>query len=1031
MASERFDFIVRLRDRFSKPFRTLSTAVKNVLGTIVKLGAAAVAAGAAIAGIAATRFFSGAIAAASSFEEQLARVGAVSQATAEDLGRIEKETLRLGETTRFTATEAAQGAEELARAGQSISEVIDTLGPSLNVAQANSIELADAAQLVATSLNQFGAEADQATRFADALTAGTQNSAQNITQLGNALEFAGPEAKRAGLSIEETVAIIGKLADVGFRGEKGGTALRNALIDLQDPASEATREIRKLGITSDNFLEILDQLAQRGEASEAALLALGKRAGPAISTLVNSGTADLSRLIQTLNGAGGAAERTARQMDQTLVGATKALGSAWESLRINLVKPLLEPIARSIGAVTARIRELAGSEAFDRLRQRLLEIFNNLADRFTRFISEVDFDAVLDKIRDFVTRSGELFNTLADNTGKAVTAVKGAIDVLLLLFNGVKASVEAVVGAISKIFEVAFSGLEGFLKLLRSLNLGELQKEIDIVNNLARLTGDIATGSFERAGRSADNFGAAYNRLAGALKESLPTWDSVSTAVGSTFKRSIDTAGDAVRAFPSVLSRGIAKVKEYAEAAVEAAKGIGLFADEQERAASGPELAARYDELIAKIAQLQREGRGASEESRALQRELQALDRQMGRNAESAGALADAFTALGTQSAAQLENLKRQAVDSFNTIVAAARRGEATQQDVNNAFARLADIFRQSAQGADEFARAQVDAQLRVIAAAAGVTEVLGQTGDSGEDAGNRTADALNRAADAAERLRGEVGGAGEEVQQVEQVTETAVAGISAEIGSAIASFHALGENVTVEVNRLLERIAVRGQAVGDFLQKLAVGLREIQAELEENQRRADEAIARAQSGVDRFGSGIRAIISDFVVLDDITLENLRAELERTNATRQTFFDGLTDSIRQAKRELAELRGEAVEDEADRTQARLEELQQLLRNAIGDPQQAALIREEIALQRQIADERQRVADSEKRIREDRTENVRLAEIEQTRPRRAVIELVVKNELDPLADRISLTDADVALLGERLLAQVRQSGLASN
>ena len=90
----------------------------------------------------------------------------------------------------------------------------------LNLAAASGMELAQASDLVTDYLTAFGLEADQAGRMADVLSYAQANSNTTTQQLGEAFKNCAVNAHNAGMTLEETTAILGKLADSGLKGSE-------------------------------------------------------------------------------------------------------------------------------------------------------------------------------------------------------------------------------------------------------------------------------------------------------------------------------------------------------------------------------------------------------------------------------------------------------------------------------------------------------------------------------------------------------------------------------------------------------------------------------------------------------------------------------------------------------------------------------------------------------------------------------------------------------------------------------------------
>jgi len=178
---------------------------------------------------------------AADFEEQMSVVKSVILGTTEEMDTLNEVTKRLGATTAFTAKEAGEGAEFLARAGFSATQITSALPGVLDAAAASGVGLGEAADIIAGQIGAFGLKAEQAGEVADALSLTTALTNTNFTQLGEAMKFAAPIAKQAGLSLSATATAMGVLANAGVKGSLAGTALKNALNKLAKPSKESLK----------------------------------------------------------------------------------------------------------------------------------------------------------------------------------------------------------------------------------------------------------------------------------------------------------------------------------------------------------------------------------------------------------------------------------------------------------------------------------------------------------------------------------------------------------------------------------------------------------------------------------------------------------------------------------------------------------------------------------------------------------------------------------------------------------------------
>jgi TP901 family phage tail tape measure protein len=161
---------------------------------------------------------------------------------------LEKEAMRLGAVTQFTAAEAAKGMEELAAGGMEPAEIMKAIGPVLNTAAAEGMNLGDAAQIVSQNMNAFGKEAGGAAHVADVLAAVSGATSSSILSLQEGLKYAAGTARQAKVPFEQTVAILGALSDVGLEGSLAGTAFQNAIVRMSQKAKDGKVAVGKMNV---------------------------------------------------------------------------------------------------------------------------------------------------------------------------------------------------------------------------------------------------------------------------------------------------------------------------------------------------------------------------------------------------------------------------------------------------------------------------------------------------------------------------------------------------------------------------------------------------------------------------------------------------------------------------------------------------------------------------------------------------------------------------------------------------------------
>lgn len=301
------------------------------------------------------------------FEQSMAKVQAVSGATEQqfqDLNDVAKE---MGRTTVFTAAQSAQALSFMAMAGMDAEQAISALPSVLQLAAAGSLELGTAADIVTNVMAGFGLEVEELSKANDVLVTGFTSANTDLTQLGQAFKFAGPVARAAGISFEETTAILSLLGNAGLQATMAGTGLRGSITRLINPSNKARDVMRELGLVVFDaagemlpFVEIVKQLEASGLTAGQAMEIFGQRAGPAMLALVSQGSGALEELTAKMLESGGTAERIASRQLDTFTGSMTLLKSQIESVALiigEILTPFIRQLAESMGPIINRIGE--------------------------------------------------------------------------------------------------------------------------------------------------------------------------------------------------------------------------------------------------------------------------------------------------------------------------------------------------------------------------------------------------------------------------------------------------------------------------------------------------------------------------------------------------------------------------------------------------------------------------------------------------------------------------------------------------
>lgn len=308
------------------------------------------------------------------FQQGMAKVSALGDVFGADLEKLRKQAMQLGADTQYSAKQAADAMGNLAASGFKANEIFAAMPGLLSLAATEQMDLADAAQITSDVIKGFGISVNDTQKIADVLAKTSSSSATSVKELGYAFSYAGPIAKEVGLSFLDTAAALGRLADAGVRGERGGTALRNLLNDLLAPSKAGAEALNALKISvkdaQGNLLpmeQILKNIAPLMQDAGARAAVFGQRWGE-VALLVGKSGEEFKKIRQEVENFNGAAEKQAKIMRDTIGGAWEQFTGSVETAGIKLGAALAPTIAKILEFGTKVANALGdAAEWFDKL----------------------------------------------------------------------------------------------------------------------------------------------------------------------------------------------------------------------------------------------------------------------------------------------------------------------------------------------------------------------------------------------------------------------------------------------------------------------------------------------------------------------------------------------------------------------------------------------------------------------------------------------------------------------------------------
>lgn len=436
--SKEMKLAIKIAGKVDKSFGSALKSVQSQIKTVAKVSAAAVGAVAtAVAGVTTAAIKTG-----KEFENSMSQVAAtmgIDKATKDGLKNyqtLETAAKEMGESTAFTASEAAEGLNYLALAGYSADQAATALPYTLKLAGAGAMDLADASDMVTDAMSALNLEANNKnlSTFSDQLAKSASTTNTNVKQLGEAILTVGGTAANLKGGTAELNTALGILANNGIKGAEGGTHLRNMLLSLESPTAAAVKQLKKLGVNvydakgnlrslNDIFSDV--QKSTKGMTNQQVdgILAtlFNKRDLASARAMMKAAGDDFSKIEKTISESAGACDQMYKTQLDNLEGDLALFTSALQGLGIEIYENIGGGVREGVQLATECIGDL--NKAFKKNGlQGLVGEFGSVLSKAVNYVSDLApklTDSAVDLITSFILG----IEKSSDNIAKSATSV--------------------------------------------------------------------------------------------------------------------------------------------------------------------------------------------------------------------------------------------------------------------------------------------------------------------------------------------------------------------------------------------------------------------------------------------------------------------------------------------------------------------------------------------------------------------------------------------------------------------------------
>lgn len=314
----------------------------------------------------------------------------IAGATAEQQTEMMQLAQAVNAVTPLTAADIASGQRYLAMAGNTVEQIKDMTGPAAKLASILGQPFGGkggVADLMTNIMSMYVIPSQQATKVTDDLYTAVTNANMSLTDLAQAITYAGADMANAGYDLRQTAAAIGVLGDMGIQSSSAGTALANMIrylqLSLADQKKKGFSALTSLGLSPQDFFDAegnlirLDKVYRKfGEAlmnkpllerTKAFYNIFGVRGTRDISNQIRnmmSGSDKMTKILEQYDKNSGIVEQVTEERLKTPQGIIEAFKSNFENLVVNIGSTLADvfnPILTVFTKISQWVQGIAGT----------------------------------------------------------------------------------------------------------------------------------------------------------------------------------------------------------------------------------------------------------------------------------------------------------------------------------------------------------------------------------------------------------------------------------------------------------------------------------------------------------------------------------------------------------------------------------------------------------------------------------------------------------------------------------------------
>lgn len=382
---------------------------------------------------------------ATKFQYSMAKVGTLTGDA--DLGAFSDQILEMSSRLGVSATEIADSTYQALSASVDTAHAVGFVEDATKLAIGGFTDASTAVDVLTSIINAYGMKATDAARISDILV-NTQNLGKTTVQeLGQNLGQVIPIAAAYNVELENLAAAYVTLTKGGISTANATTYIRAVMNELGDSGSAVSeilmeltgKNFSQLSATGYSLGDVMQLLGQHvnNDATAFANLWANQRSGLGALAILNSGTEEYTKTMQSMSEATGVAEENFQKIAATSEKAGQRLSVSLENLKIAIGSELQKPL----DALKGKFADVIGSiTEWVKRNPMLVRVIAALVTGLTTLAGVMTAYVAITKVAGAITDafSAAIGGTMVGRVVLAVTAVIAAVTALAAVFGDLK-----------------------------------------------------------------------------------------------------------------------------------------------------------------------------------------------------------------------------------------------------------------------------------------------------------------------------------------------------------------------------------------------------------------------------------------------------------------------------------------------------------------------------------------------------------------------------------------------------------------